>query len=106
VILIAAAGLYVAKDRAHVESLIRARQSAYVQCSQRYRGRKLATKREQRCGWTRLSAIRNADLLGLPFLVLTLGMALLLIYKTHGIKPDDTTSTLVTGAAEEAISTT
>jgi hypothetical protein len=83
--LLAAASVYVVRDRSSLAHTIHARQVAYPVCA---RGLP-RIRAEQRCGWSALDDSRRGDLYGLPFLALALALTLLLLYKIRERPPDD-----------------
>lgn len=65
--LLAAGAVYVVRDRDHLAAEIRTHKVAYAAC-ERAGGAPAACKR--RDGWSHLAAVRDGDLLGLPFFAL------------------------------------
>ena len=89
-LVVAGSAAYVLYDRAHVEHHIKARQANYTTCAREYPGARHAKARKSRCGWSELTAIRQGDVLGLPFIIVAIGAFLVLAYHS---RPTETEST-------------
>ena len=96
VVLLAAAGFYVARDRSRLETRVHDRQALPAHCRRR-------TRSATACGAAGLLQIRRGDLLGVPFLILAVGLSLILVFKIANPPADDRILKVGDSRADDAL---